>query len=234
MHYGLGLISPFEDGKARRISSPVGPRTAPKSGASTWHQGTDYAAARGTRLIAPLDGVVTVTGFEKGFGNRIGICGKDGTCVHLSHMDALSSGLVPGQTVRRGTYLGTTGNTGNSTGPHLDYIVTKHGKIVSPDGKIYDRVASQSYLRGIVRGGKGGKVYDATTPTQNLVSTPSAVPMMPDTDYLNTASYTAPKPATVDMPQDMQPETPFYTQLEQDAVDAYTLMQQTSPYTSYL
>ena len=53
------------------ISSPFGKRTAPTSGASTYHKGTDIPAPEGTKLIATCDGEITFIGFLGGGGYTI-------------------------------------------------------------------------------------------------------------------------------------------------------------------
>lgn len=148
MDYGLGLGNVFRDGKMYRITSPAGLRKAPTRGASSWHQGTDYAAPRGTEVVAPMDGVITVSGYEKGYGNRVGLCNGN-KCVHLAHLDKLADQFKPNQRVAAGTLLGTVGSTGVSTGSHLDYTVTLNGKIVNHLGKVLDKDVKQSYLRGV-------------------------------------------------------------------------------------
>ena len=55
------------------ISSPFGKRTAPTSGASTFHKGTDIPAPEGTTLIATCDGEITFIGFLGGGGYTITI-----------------------------------------------------------------------------------------------------------------------------------------------------------------
>lgn len=88
-----------------RISSYFGKRTAPTSGASTYHKGVDIPAPEGTALIASCDGEITFTGFLGGGGYTITLSTEDGLKISYCHVspnyivfegDEISQGQVIG------------------------------------------------------------------------------------------------------------------------------------------
>lgn len=118
----------FMDPVNGRLTSRFGTRTHPIFGDRRFHAGVDFAVGTGTPLSAPADGVVSTAGWRGGFGNVIMIShyidGQHYTTVmaHLSRID-----VSEGQEVSRGQVIGATGNTGNSTGPHLHFEVHRGG-----------------------------------------------------------------------------------------------------------
>lgn len=108
-----------------RISSPFGPRWG------RMHSGVDFAGPRGTPLRAVGLGTVTFAGVQSGYGNIVIMTLHDGTEVRYAHMDKIA--VKVGETIARGETIGTLGNTGRSTGPHLHFEVRPGGgKAVDP------------------------------------------------------------------------------------------------------
>lgn len=103
------------------------------SGNDYWsgHLGIDIAAAEGTPLYAADSGqVVYASAIGGGYGNMIMIDHGNGYHTLYAH---LSSILVKcGQSVSKGSVIGYTGNTGNSTGPHLHFEVRYNGGYINP------------------------------------------------------------------------------------------------------
>jgi murein DD-endopeptidase MepM/ murein hydrolase activator NlpD len=81
------------------------------------HNGNDFATPVGTPLVAMSSGRVVAAGFEGGYGNKVEIEYWDGTVSLYAHMNSISVSV--GQTVESGELVGSSGNTGHSTGPHL-------------------------------------------------------------------------------------------------------------------
>lgn len=84
-----------------------------------FHKGVDFAMPEGTELFSPIDGVIkNVVDFgDRNIGKGIYLETKDGETMILGH---LSDSLVEiGQKVNTGDLIALSGNTGNSTGPHL-------------------------------------------------------------------------------------------------------------------
>lgn len=82
------------------------------------HKGIDLGYTPGTAVVATADGVVSASGWhdEMGIYVRIESNGWTATYMHLS-----SPAVQTGDSVTAGQVLGFSGNTGNSTGPHLHY-----------------------------------------------------------------------------------------------------------------
>lgn len=112
------------------VTSTFGERISPFTGFPQMHSGLDIANRVGTQVIAPADGIVVKVGPDSGLGKMITIShgyGIKTTYGHLSETKVRS-----GQKVKRGMEIGTMGNTGRSTGPHLHYSVSLNGVAVNP------------------------------------------------------------------------------------------------------
>lgn len=120
-------IRPISGG---RLSSGFGGRKAPKKGASTYHKGLDYATPVGTAVVASCGGVVTKAGWGSGYGYVVYIQHPDGRETRYGHLSKVL--CSPGQSVSQGTKIALSGNTGNSTGPHLHFEIRINGTAVNP------------------------------------------------------------------------------------------------------
>ena len=112
------------------VTSGFGRRNAPKAGASTYHQGVDIGVPIGTAVTASCGGVVTVAGWQGGYGNVVYIRHEDGRETRYGHLSRVQVSV--GQTVRQGQRIALSGNTGNSTGPHLHFEIRIGGSAVNP------------------------------------------------------------------------------------------------------
>lgn len=113
-----------------RWSDGFGWRIHPITHKREFHKGQDLAAPTGTPVYAPADGVVAISGYEKGYGNLIEIDHGFGFTTRYGH---LSKRLVSqGQVVTKGTKIATIGDTGLSTGPHLHFEVRFLGQALDP------------------------------------------------------------------------------------------------------
>ena len=81
------------------------------------HAGEDFAVPVGTPLAAMSTGTVVFAGQESGYGNLVQVRYWDGTISYYGHMSRISVNI--GQSVAPGDIVGESGNTGDSTGPHL-------------------------------------------------------------------------------------------------------------------
>ncbi|WP_100010435.1 murein hydrolase activator EnvC family protein [Lentibacillus sediminis] len=110
------------------VNSNFGMRFHPIDNVMKLHAGIDMPTGMGTTLRAAADGVVSRASTLGGFGNVIMIShhinGQSYTTVY-AHLSSMS--VSPGQTVSEGQVIGATGNTGNSTGPHLHFEVHPGG-----------------------------------------------------------------------------------------------------------
>lgn len=90
------------------ISSPFGKRTAPTSGASTYHKGTDIPAPEGTPLVATCDGEITFTGFLGGGGYTITLTTEEDIKISYCHVSP-NYIVSKGQFVEQGDIIGNVG-----------------------------------------------------------------------------------------------------------------------------
>ncbi len=96
------------------------------------HTGLDFAGPVGTPILAAASGKVVSTGYEGAYGNQIIIDHGDGYQTTYNHLSGISVSV--GDKVSTGDQVGKRGSTGNSTGAHLHFEVTKDGKFVDPEG----------------------------------------------------------------------------------------------------
>ncbi len=114
-----------------RITSNFGIRPAPTAGASVDHKGIDISVPSGTPVMAALSGIVKAAGYNSSFGNYITVVHGDGLETTYKH---LSKVLTPkgGTPILEGQKIALSGNSGTSTGPHLDFSIWQNGKAVDP------------------------------------------------------------------------------------------------------
>ena len=125
-----------------RLSSPFGMRKHPIDGFNKMHKGTDFAAPKGTPIMASGNGVIQKAGWCGGGGNCVKIKHNSTYETVYAHMSKFARGIKRGVRVKQGQTIGYVGSTGKSTGPHLHYEVIVNGKKVNsqklklPSGKI--------------------------------------------------------------------------------------------------
>jgi len=125
-----------------RLSSSFGMRKHPIDGFNKMHRGTDFAAPKGTPIMASGNGIVKKAGWCGGGGNCIKIKHNSTYETVYAHMSKFARGIKKGVRVKQGQTIGYVGSTGKSTGPHLHYEVIVNGKRVNsqklklPSGKI--------------------------------------------------------------------------------------------------
>jgi murein DD-endopeptidase MepM/ murein hydrolase activator NlpD len=112
------------------LTSMMGHRVDPFTGADDFHSGLDIAGERGQAVYATAAGTVTHTGFQGGYGNLIILDHGFGLETRYGHL--LSYAVKQGAKVNRGDLIGHVGNSGRSTGYHLHYEVLANGKLLNP------------------------------------------------------------------------------------------------------
>ena len=125
-----------------RLSSSFGMRKHPIDGFNKMHRGTDFAAPKGTPIMASGNGIIKKAGWCGGGGNCVKIKHNSTYETVYAHMSKFARGIKKGVRVKQGQTIGYVGSTGKSTGPHLHYEVIVNGKRVNsqklklPSGKI--------------------------------------------------------------------------------------------------
>ena len=114
-----------------KLTDGFGCRRNPFGGYSPeFHAGQDISAPEGTPVVAAADGIVTFSGWQRGYGQIVIVehAGQVATrYAHLSRRD-----VTAGQQISRSSQIGLVGSTGRSTGPHLHYEVLVDGQPVDP------------------------------------------------------------------------------------------------------
>lgn len=130
-----------------RVASPVPGRRVTfefrKPGPYAWkpdgigrHTGQDFAAPSGSPVVAVRSGTIEWSNGDGGaYGQWIGLHGDNGHVYTYCHLSARQ--VKKGQPVTAGQQLGKVGNTGNSTGPHLHFEMSKgsrwsYGQVAKP------------------------------------------------------------------------------------------------------
>jgi len=96
------------------------------------HFGVDYAAPVGTPVHSIGDGRVTSATTENGSGRMVRIQHNSVYATAYLHLSRFGDGIVPGVFVKQGDIIGFVGNSGLSTGPHLDFRFYMNGSPVDP------------------------------------------------------------------------------------------------------
>jgi murein DD-endopeptidase MepM/ murein hydrolase activator NlpD len=123
----LPSVLPVEGGW---YSSNFGWRIDPFNGVRAFHEGMDFMAEVGTLARAAAGGVVIYSDFHPQYGNMIEIDHGNGLVTRYAHLSKRLAKI--GDVVMSSGKIGTVGNTGRSTGPHLHFEVRQNGAALNP------------------------------------------------------------------------------------------------------
>ena len=127
--YSGQFLFPLPQG-VYRTTSYYGYRKDPLTGKTAYHNGYDFACAKGTKIYAVDDGTVVIANWNGGYGNCVTINHGGGIMTLYGHCSSLN--VVSGQKVKRGDVIAYVGSTGRSTGNHLHFTVYKNGALADP------------------------------------------------------------------------------------------------------
>lgn len=119
------------------------------------HRGTDYAAPKGTPILAVGDGKVIERKYGKYNGRYVKIRHNGTYTTQYLHMSAFAKNVNVGSYVRQGEVIGYVGSTGLATGPHVCFRFWKNGKQVDhrkeklPPSKPIPAEHLENYLKNI-------------------------------------------------------------------------------------
>lgn len=119
-------IKPINGG---RLSSGYGYRGV-VAGSGAMHKGVDWAVPTGTAVYASNGGKVTKAGWGTGYGYCVYIQHDDGRVTRYAHCSKVL--VSAGTYVKQGDKIALSGNTGQSTGPHLHFEILINGRQVDP------------------------------------------------------------------------------------------------------
>ncbi len=113
-----------------KISSPFGNRVHPVTKEVKFHNGIDIVIPSGTEIFSPLDGVVTAVYSNTAGGNQLAI---KHTNYSTGYAHLTKSLVKIGDKVTKGQKIAISGNTGQSTGAHLHFVLKdKAGNYLDP------------------------------------------------------------------------------------------------------
>ena len=119
--------------KFTRISSGYSRnRRHPILGGNRPHYGVDYAAPPGSPVWAIADGKVIFCGWNGGYGKQIILRHANGYESMYGHLSRFAPGVKKGKSVHQKQVIGYVGSTGLSTGPHLDFRLSKNKAFRNP------------------------------------------------------------------------------------------------------
>ncbi|MET7484149.1 M23 family metallopeptidase [Streptomyces sp. NPDC005538] len=158
---GLGATAVLGTGVASAASATVAPKTVSAKTAASWvdpvkkytlsasfaqagslwqstHSGQDFAVPSGTKVVAAHGGTVVKAGSNgagdgAAYGNAIVIKHGNGTYSQYAHLSRID--VKVGQVVSTGQHIALSGNTGNTTGPHLHFEIrttANYGSAIDP------------------------------------------------------------------------------------------------------
>lgn len=127
--YALGLAQTVTPVKSR-ITSGYGWREHPVEGGEKFHRGVDLKADVGTPVLAFAAGMVEYIGESDSYGQYLQLRHDNGVATFYAHCSKLC--VQQGQTVEAGEKVAESGATGEVTGPHLHFEMTKDGVRLNP------------------------------------------------------------------------------------------------------
>ena len=123
--------------RTRLITSSFGVRVDPFTEQEVMHKGIDFAGELGDDVVSTGDGKVVFVGERGGYGKSIVVDHGFGYQSHYAHLNSYT--VTVGDEVTRGQTIGSVGNSGRTTGPHLHYEVRYLGLPQSPERFIVNR-----------------------------------------------------------------------------------------------
>lgn len=125
--------------RAARLAKVVWPASGPISARfgdrhwrwdGGWHKGLDIRMPSGTPVRSIRFGTVIDTGWEPGYGYLVAVRHPGGYVSRYAHLSRITTRV--GKRVDAGDVIGRSGNTGNSTGPHLHLEILRNGDFIDP------------------------------------------------------------------------------------------------------
>lgn len=124
-------LLPIKKDDIIKISSGFGKTTKSGDKSEHMHEGIDFIASKGTKILATANGEVVYSGFSEAYGNHV-IIKHNSTYQSLyAHLSSLT--VEKGKNVNAKEVIGIIGSTGKATGIHLHYEVIKNGIKINPN-----------------------------------------------------------------------------------------------------
>lgn len=124
------------------LTSRFGWRKHPITEESEFHDGIDYAMPVGTPVKTVGPGLVTFAGYTRGGGNMVCVAHDEGYESCYLHLSRIAQTVRADAPVAEKQVLGWSGNTGQTTAPHLHFSLKRFGRFVNPVRQRYARTDS--------------------------------------------------------------------------------------------
>ncbi|MCK4664480.1 MAG: M23 family metallopeptidase [Bacteroidales bacterium] len=155
----IPAIQPLSNKDIIRFASGFGYRIHPIYKTRRMHTGVDLTAPTGTNIYSTGDGVIIKAGYSRGgYGKRVIIDHGFGYKTLYGHMNKID--VKKGQKIKRGDVIGTIGNTGRSTAPHLHYEVRYKNKAVNPVNFYFNDLTPEEYDKMIEISSQPNQSFD--------------------------------------------------------------------------
>ncbi len=158
----IPAIKPIREDKLKRnirALSGFGMRMHPIFKRKKMHAGMDFTCPKGTDIQATGAGVIEkVTKKKSGYGTHVIINHGYGYQSLYAHMASVT--VKAGDKVKRGQIIGTVGNTGTSTAPHLHYEVIHNNRKVNPISYCMDGLSAEEYQSLVDAAAKINQSFD--------------------------------------------------------------------------
>jgi murein DD-endopeptidase MepM/ murein hydrolase activator NlpD len=155
-------IQPIENTELTKLVSGFGKRINPFHKGNYQHPGADFAAARGTSVLATAKGIVVDiqnnSSLQAGYGNFIEIDHGNGIITRYAHLEEVN--VRVGQRVSKGLAIGTVGMSGGAVAPHVHYEIIRKGKQVDPVPYMMESLTSTEYTELQKLGNKKNQSLD--------------------------------------------------------------------------
>lgn len=142
-------IQPIENKELTNLVSGYGLRVNPFHKASVPHEGIDFAAPRGTPVMATGNGKIKFvkndSDLQTGYGNYIEIDHGFGYVTKYAHLKDVS--VKKDDEVKRGELIGYVGSSGGSAAPHVHYEIILHGKKIDPIQYLIQGINENDYKK---------------------------------------------------------------------------------------
>lgn len=113
------------------VSSRFGYRNSSSPNVPKNHTGIDIAVPVGTEVKSAIGGTVTLVSSVGDYGKHVKITTDDDLVILYAHCSSIK--VKQGDVVEQGQVIALSGNTGNTTGPHLHFEIRKSGRLVNPE-----------------------------------------------------------------------------------------------------
>lgn len=144
----MPTLQPIVHSNLDFVVSGFGTRINPFHKGKYKHPGIDFAAPRGTVVVATAPGRVTLvreSRLQAGYGTYVEVNHGGGLVTRYAHLHQVK--IRQGDKVAKGQPIATVGNTGGSIAHHLHYEIIQDGQHVDPVGYMVEGLSSRDYNR---------------------------------------------------------------------------------------